>query len=1341
MNTNRFPSDPIAHLRLGRRLVAALTLGVLLAAASAPSAVLVWDPGNTSNGGTIDPGSGNWDTTAGNLVWNNGTGNVPWTQTSTSLPLNGALFGGLDGAYTVTIDLGQIAVTNLTFTNSGYTITGAYGPYFIANSTLNFAPGVSAVINCPLPGANTAVYWTAATNATVLVSGNMTSTQQPRFLGPGSYFFSGVNTLSVPYILAPVFQTNGSFTTSASFFIGYASTVNGVTYTTGTFTLDGPTTTFTHTSGDSLIARGGGTGTFIIRNGATATIGASSLHHLRLAYDNNGGNHATMDVQSGVLNVGTPTYAGQIIFGGNGSPAGQTAVMTQESGTVTTYGGLMFGGTLGSSGGTASYTMSGGSLYLGAGGMSQGTTHPTSTVTLSGGTVGALANWSGALPITLATTNGDVTVQCADSFGNPYNISLAQPLTGAGGLKKSGGGTLTLGGANTYAGTTTVSNGALVLVTSGLPTNGPVVVDGSAGAPVLSVQVANAGQYWSIGNLTYAAGLPTADFNYGVLPPSATIAPIQAAGNVAFTVTPNITVEGSAIAVGSYPLIKYTGTISGTVPTTVTLPSYASGYITNVTATKTIALVVVSSTYNPALYWRVGNGTWDINATANWTQFGASAKYTDGNAVVFDDTASGSSPIVVTLNTVVSPLSITANNATKNYSIGGTGAIAGSGSVTLLGTGTLTLSGSNTYSGGTTVSAGQLNLNNGGNASAGAIGTGPLTLNAGATLDNTSGADVTLAAANPGYWNGSFTYLGSANNLNLGAGVVTLGNSLTINVSANTLTAAGSINDNGQNYKLTKIGNGTLTLPVPNYFGSIAGGGLALNAGLLNIGDPGALGFGTFTIDGGSLDNISGQDLTVSPSAIFFGPGFTFVGTTNLDLGTAPITFDTAAGTPVLLNVVSNTLTISGALTLGNNVLVKNGLGTLNLAGGVANGGVDLTLNAGQVNLGKAIGNAIGVSPAGVTVNTNGLLIITGTSGDQIHDQASGGSATPVNLVGGTFDLNGQSERVDTLAISNGGTLRNGASASTSKLTLYAANLLTLVNSNAFFEVTQPDGVLAISGAIAGAGSLVKTGPGVLDLLSNNTYTGATMVTGGTLALIDPAAITNSLAIHLAAGAVFDVTARADQTLTLAAGQTLLGIGSVNGSLVAPAGSTVAPGAPMGTLFVSNSVTLGGNLLLSLNRTNAPATSSLGSALGTITYGGTLAVTNTGPALQVGDSFQLFPSAVTAFTAINLPATDASGNVYTWDNRVAVDGSIKVLAVQPPVNLTPINLSFAITGPGKSLTLSWPPDHLGWILMTNGTGLTATNAWFPYPGSAALTNVSPGLNPAVTNVFFRLLAP
>jgi autotransporter-associated beta strand protein len=136
------------------------------------------------------------------------------------------------------------------------------------------------------------------------------------------------------------------------------------------------------------------------------------------------------------------------------------------------------------------------------------------------------------------------------------------------------------------------------------------------------------------------------------------------------------------------------------------------------------------------------------------------------------------------------------------------------------------------------------------------------------------------------------------------------------------------------------------------------------------------------------------------------------------------------------------------------------------------------------------------------------VLVITGISGDQIHD--SSGSLTPVRLVGGAFDLNGQSERLDVLAISYGGTVRNSATNSVSTLTLISTSVLTLANADSLFDVTAVDGELDINALITGAGSLVKTGLGVLNLSSNNTYTGNTTVSGGTLILNYPWLANNS---------------------------------------------------------------------------------------------------------------------------------------------------------------------------------------------------------------------------------------
>jgi fibronectin-binding autotransporter adhesin len=1086
---------------------------MLLSMAGASAQNLIWDAGNTNNGAAIDPGSGGWniDTTT-NLNWNNGSSNVSWTQTSTTAGLKGAIFNGPDaaaGTYQISLDLGQVAFTNLAINANGYTFNGPSSMFLNTSGTLLVADGKNVTFNNNFAQNNSAKFWQLGTGpvpATMTVNGNITGDQLVFNSTNGSTFLFGGNTAaSVTTIDANVWQTNGTSTGANTWQVGRAVTGSGGN-NIGVFVLDGPNTVMNFNT-SLQISRGGGNGTVILQNGATMNVGTgSAAQNVQIESESGGTPHGTFKMYGGTLNVGavgSGTAIGQIILARQGSPAGATAVFTQTGGVVNAWGGIFFGASSGTfSGGTAAFTNSGGFLYIGSGGsigVSRGAVFPpTNYFVLSGGTVGALSSWISSVPMTLDTLNGNITFQCADANTIPYNISLSGALTGPGGLNKSGGGTLQLSGANNYAGSTVVSNGTLRIITSLSPTNGSVTLDGSAGSPVNTVQVANVGQYWSIGNLTYAAGTPTADFNYLTFVPSTTVAPIQVNGNLSFTVTPQVTIAGSGIPVGDYPLIHYTGTLSGTPPTAPTsLPPGTTATIVNNTGSKSIVLHVTSGP-SPSLSWRVGNGVWDINNTPNWTQFGSPATYNpdDGTkSLLFDDTASGSSPITVTLNTIVHPAGVTANNTTKSYILAGNGSIDGSATFTKSGSGTVTMGTTNTYTGGTTINAGQLNINYGGDGSLNsAIGTGPLTNVLGAKIDNTSGHAVTLLTPIPQYWLDDWTFVGSAN-FNTGPGAVTLGSSVvTLTVVSNVLEVSGPISDNGLNYKLFKSGNGALTLRTDNSFA----GGLELGSGVLNFGSANCAGNGILTIDGGAIDNVSGSDLTL--------------GTSNLNLG--PATINPNNGQVMFWNIVTNTLTTEGDFLSGNTTITKIGKGTLVIGGSGANGQFTGIINEGEVDLARGAGVVVGNGGQGLLVQSNSVVRITGSSGNQIANSPTTYVQTRLSS-GGVLDLNGQSETLDMLSITNG-ILRNGASGTTSTLTIagttgaHPTNTLTLNDVNCQFDVPAVNAELDIAATIDGTGSLVKTGLGVLSLLNSNNYTGNITISNGTLVLSFPDLATNS---------------------------------------------------------------------------------------------------------------------------------------------------------------------------------------------------------------------------------------
>jgi autotransporter-associated beta strand protein len=201
-------------------------------------------------------------------------------------------------------------------------------------------------------------------------------------------------------------------------------------------------------------------------------------------------------------------------------------------------------------------------------------------------------------------------------------------------------------------------------------------------------------------------------------------------------------------------------------------------------------------------------------------------------------------------------------------------------------------------------------------------------------------------------------------------------------------------------------------------------------------------------------------------------------------------------------------------------------------------------------------------------------------------------------------------------------------------------------------------------GGLTGPMQMLKQGGGKFVLASSNyTYTGNTVINGGTLALSNVASTSSSANITLATGATLDVSGRTDGTLTLSAGQTLMGNGTVLGSVAVSANATLEPGASIGALTVTNDVTLAGTTFMELDRTAHTNDVLRGAA--SISYGGTLTLTNlTGP-LLAGDSFRLFYAAVYngAFASI-VPPMPGSG--LAWDISTLTNGALRIIAAPRP---------------------------------------------------------------------------
>ena len=396
----------------------------------------------------------------------------------------------------------------------------------------------------------------------------------------------------------------------------------------------------------------------------------------------------------------------------------------------------------------------------------------------------------------------------------------------------------------------------------------------------------------------------------------------------------------------------------------------------------------------------------------------------------------------------------------------------------------------------------------------------------------------------------------SAGNMTFG-GAISNGTSLTFTGASNN-TVSGAISGAGA---VIKDGAGVLVLSASNDFS----GGTTLEAGTLRVGNNAALGTGTLVINGGTLAASSGTARTLTNS-ITLGGNVQFgdaTGTGNLSLLGA---VDLGSSTRTL--TVSNSRTTLEGVISGTGGLTKQGAGTLRLTASNTYSGTT-TLSAGELYIDHS--SALGT----------GGFVQTG-AGSLLTVDASGTITNAMSIYNVSF--------VDTVTLTGAKTL----------------NDTTTITVDAGDTVTE-------QGVVGGSGGLTKEGAGelVLNGSANNTYTGATVVNGGTLVLEN----SSGNAINDSSG----ITVNTGGTLVLGASNQ---IGDSIGLILN--GGTFLVGAEnltedLGTLTLSASSTIdlggyGASGLRTLTFDNSSA----------ITWTGTLTITNwQGVALQTSDVTKL----------------------------------------------------------------------------------------------------------------------
>jgi hypothetical protein len=998
------------------------------------------------------------------------------------------LGGGNSGAITVASITGTAggASSNVVINNTGaVSITGAIGTDI---GTLTLTNSGGATFGSTVDTGTSIVI--SSTTGTVAFNGAVTTPTLS--IAAGTYNL-GLNATGTSVTNAVTFSNTGTLALGAT--DGTQTYAGGISATSpSATTLKGTINSTNNPMTFGAVTLGANTtlNTNASASTASITLGAvtGSSYNLTLST----GSSAAGASVTGTSFSGTGTLALEHIGGTTRFTEGVTAQALTVASSVNDLELLGATGTI-----TDAVTFSNtGALTLGASGGSQTysnglTAVAPSGITLNGSLIlggsSSLGDSNTAITLDSATTfsvnsGGTLTIAGAVSgdknltIGGAGNTTISSSIaTDSGTLTKSGTGTLTLSANNSFTGVTTINGGIVVI---------------HADAALGTISALNAAAITLNNGALQASETFTLDSNRGITLGS----------------------SGGGLAASATKTLSYGGVITGNHPLTI------NG------AGQTGTVVLMGT--NGASTITISGGTLQVGNGGSTNALGSGAITNNGN-LVFN--LSGAQTI--------------------------SRAISGTGTVEFAGTGVYTLSGTNSYQGLTTLTSGTLIVSN---ASAlGSSGQG-ITVNGG-ILDLQ--ADI---GSEPIILNGGS--IATSSGAGAFSGALTLSTNTSFDVAGGTLTISGVISETGGSRSFTKTGNGILILSNANTYsgGTIVSAGI-LQAGIDSSGSPitsGPFGTGLITVaSGGAIDlygKTIGNALNLSGSYGANVGALTNSVTSNQGVASGAVTLAANASVGGAGNILmSGVITGSAKLTLIGSATVTLSAandstfsGAVTVDSGVLSVGADTNLgaNTGRFTLN---GGAL-LANASFTLHANRALTMTAASGLQA---ASGSTLTYLGDISGStyaLTINGNSQTGTVVLGGNntygnttlsGGTARIGSNTALGSIgtisfaggTLQYTSAYTADHSARFSNAanqayaidTNGETVTLATALTSSGGTFVKTGTGNLIFAADQTYTGSTTISAGTLTLGTGGTV-GSVAGHIVNNSVLQLNRSDSQT-------------------------------------------------------------------------------------------------------------------------------------------------------------------------------------------------------------------
>jgi len=418
------------------------------------------------------------------------------------------------------------------------------------------------------------------------------------------------------------------------------------------------------------------------------------------------------------------------------------------------------------------------------------------------------------------------------------------------------------------------------------------------------------------------------------------------------------------------------------------------------------------------------------------------------------------------------------------------------------------------------------------------------------------------------------------------------------------------------------------------------------------------------------------------------------------------------------VTVSSGTLLVTGT-GVGSNLFVgtnATGTGSLTINGsGVVIVGGTLSRGAvGAINLQAGGTLQIGAgSTGGVLLGGSGNLVNDGTlvfnrSNALTYSGTISGTGSVEKSGAGTLTLTGTNTYTGSTAV-NSGTLNlvvANAISSHTAVTGSAGAAMTLGGSQTIRSLAGAANVVlgahtlsvggtastSYSGTISGIGSLTKAGAGTLTLSANNTFSGATSVTGGRL-LVNGASSSG--------------------TTTVATAAVLGGSGTISGAVVVEATGTLSPGSSTG-IFTASSLSLTGSAFTWMEIVGSGSTAGVAgtdydqvvvTSSNSLSFGGTLD-------LDLGNRSSVFADN-TMFQLFSFSGT-TSGD-FTTIRTIDSTGSYANLSFAPSSSVAGEWTTGVISGSGNQ-----------YLMFSENNGrLTVVSV--PEPSAVALAALGAGL--------------